>query len=169
MRTAYIDLVGFRYTSQTYRFFTIPAAIRKGRYALPGLSSRATDSHYLNNIKSINYTRRKEGMDAFLLVVVISLVSLPFVATMLFTMRARKKTTVNQLAFCGPSYTYNVKHADYYRRSTNTNEAGDTHKDKEQRGSDLRDRPLPKCPQWGTAVGFGEPKCVKCGHALRTL
>lgn len=168
MRTAYIDLVGFGFTSQTSRFFTITAASRSGRYALPGLSDGAQDGHYLNNIKPINYPR-SEGIDAVLLIVMVGLALLLFIVALLLMLRARDATVVHPPLVSGPGYTHDPRHADYYRQHPDIKQTEPAPKEGKPRRNDPRDVPLPKCPRCGTAVGFGEPKCVKCGYSLRPI
>ena len=103
MRTAYLDLLGFGFTSQISHFFMIPAASRGRRYASPGLSDGARDGYHLNNIKPINYARRSEGMDAVLLVVMLSLALLLFIVALLLIFRTRDATAVHPPRVSGPA------------------------------------------------------------------
>ena len=108
-------------------------------------------------------------MDAVLLVVMLGLALLLFIVLLLLILRARDGTAAHQPRISGPGYTLDPTHADYYRPNSDTNQRKPAPKEGNPRRNDPRDVPLPKCPQCGTAVGFGEPKCVKCGHALMTL
>jgi len=113
--------------------------------------------------------RRREGMGAVLLVVMIGLALLLFIMALLLILRARYGTVAHQPRISGPGYTLDSTHADYYRPSLDTNQRKPAPKQGKPRRNDPRDMVLPKCPQCGTAVGFGEPKWAKCGYPLIPL
>lgn len=108
-------------------------------------------------------------MDAVLLVVMLGLALLLFIVALLLIFRTRDATAVHPPRVSGPGYTHDPKHADYYRPDTYTNHGNLPPKEGKPRRNDPRDVPLPKCPRCGTAVGFGEPQCVKCGYSLRPI
>ncbi len=105
-------------------------------------------------------------MDAVLLVVILGLVLLFSMAMMLLIIRSRDRATPRAPSVSGPCYSHDPAHADYYRPRLDTNRTSNTATSAKPGMKDPRDVPLPKCPQCGAAVGFGETKCFKCGRML---
>lgn len=108
-------------------------------------------------------------MDAFLLVVMLILALLLFIAVLLLALRARDAAAVDPAQVSSPGYRHDPKRADYYRPNSDTNLRKNAPTEGKPNRNDPRNVPLPKCPQCRAAVGFGEPKCLKCGYSLRTL
>lgn len=104
-------------------------------------------------------------MGLLLIVVMVGLAALFFTILALLVLRAKNAPSEPGAASGLPVYSVNPAHTDYYRPAHDTN-TQQTPKEKPVKSVDPRTTPLPKCPGCGTAVGFGEKRCSKCGRDL---
>ncbi len=65
-----------------------------------------------------------------------------------------------------PGYTHDPRHMEYYRPQITHQEQPPAETVRASSG-DPRKKPLPRCPSCGTAIGYDDERCHKCGLTLR--
>lgn len=109
-------------------------------------------------------------MDAFaaVLIVMAALVLLALIAFAIIRTRASTPTTpiAHTHASNVPGYTHDPRHMEYYRPQITHQEQAPTMPEP-VKPNDPRKEPLPRCPACGTAIGYDDERCHKCGLTLK--
>jgi len=110
-------------------------------------------------------------MDALaaVLIVIVALVLLALIA--FAVIRSRAAAPVMPIAHTHspnvPGYTHDPRHMEYYRPQIGHMEVPPQSTDEAAKTRDPRKKPLPRCPGCGTAIGFDDERCHKCGLTLK--
>ncbi|HEX7391957.1 MAG TPA: hypothetical protein VF374_03290 [Thermoplasmata archaeon] len=110
-------------------------------------------------------------MDA-LATVLIVMVALVLLALIAFAfIRSRATVPVMPIAHTHspnvPGYTHDPRHMEYYRPQIGHIEVPPQSPAEAATTRDPRKEPLPRCPGCGTAIGFDDERCQKCGLTLK--
>lgn len=66
-----------------------------------------------------------------------------------------------------PGYTHDPRHMEYYRPQIDREETPAPGPTEAAKPRDPRKEPLPRCPGCGTAIGYDDERCHKCGLQLK--